>query len=275
MTSRLAELIFLRCSMMKCNYWPTLVLATCGAIFWITATPAAAQVSIYHMDFKPADFNPASPGLAAGETNIGPTNFAMPGFGWDETHGQQGRPGVFFPNVAGLNPEDPTNRAFVFLFGTAGQTNSTFTSTTTPGSTFPAGGINPTLPANAGLGFTWSQHLEANAGGNPVHVRFAVQTAAGSWYASNAVFDTGTVGQGSQGNYDPELLTYNPAKANWLNLTIGAAAADGVTIGATPAADLTGNITGIGFIGAVCPAIDRPHRLRRRRHSAGSRRRDR
>ena len=46
-------------------------------------TPAAAQVSLYHMDFKPADFNPLSPGLAPGEANIGPTNFAMPGFGWD------------------------------------------------------------------------------------------------------------------------------------------------------------------------------------------------
>ncbi len=218
------------------------------ATFLIGAIPAAAQVSLYHMDFKPADFNPASPGLVEGELNIGPTNFAMPGFGWDETHGQQARPGVFFPNAAGSAPEDPGNRAFVFLFGAADQNSSTFTSTTTPGSTFPAAGIDPTLPANAGLGITWSQHLEANAGGNPVHVRVAVQTAGGNWYASNGIFDTGTVGQGSQGNYDPQALLYNPAKANWLNLTLGATAAEGVTIGATPALDLTGNITGVGFV---------------------------
>ena len=214
------------------------------------ATPAAAQVSLYHMDFKPADFNPASPGLVAGEMNIGPTNFALPGFGWDETHGQQARPGVFFPNAAGSAPEDPGNRAFVFLFGPNGQTNSTFTSTTTPGSTFPAGGINPTLPSNAGLGFSWSQHLETTAGGNPVNVRVAVQTAGGSWYASNAVFPTGTVGVGSQGNYDPQSLLYNPARANWRDLTLGATPAEGVTIGGQPAADLTGNITGIGFVAA-------------------------
>jgi hypothetical protein len=222
-----------------------------AGIFWLlVASPVVAQVSLYHMDFKPADFNPASPGLAPGELNVGPTNFAMPGFGWDENHGQQARPGVFFPNVAGSNPEDPGNRAFLFLFGAAGQTNSSFTSTTTPGSTFPAGGINPTDPANAGLGFSWSQHLENTAGGNPVNVRFAVQTASGSWYASNAVFPTATVGVGSQGNYDPQSLLYNRARANWLNLTLGATPAEGVTIGAQPASDLTGNITGIGFIGA-------------------------
>ncbi len=104
------------------------------------------------------------------------------------------------------------------------------------------------MPANAGLGFTWSQHLETTAGGNPVHVRFAVQTVSGNWYASNGVFDTGTVGAGSQGNYDPQALLYNPAKANWLDLTLGATAAEGVTVGATPAANLTGNITGIGFV---------------------------
>jgi hypothetical protein len=232
------------------KYGPAVALAIAVLTAFNGAMPADAQVSLYHMDYKPADFSPSSPGLAPGELNIGPTNFALPGFGWDETHGQQARPGVFFPNVAGSNPEDPGNRAFVFLFGAAGQTNSTFTSTTTPGSTFPAAGIDPTAPANAGLGFSWSQHLENNAGGNPVHVRFAVQTAGGNWYASNGVFDTGTVGQGSQGNYDPQSLLYNPAKANWLNLTIGATAPEGVTIGAQPAVDLTGNITGIGFIGA-------------------------
>jgi hypothetical protein len=216
----------------------------------VVVTPAAAQVSLYHMDFKPADFNPASPGLVPGELNIGPNNYAMPGFGWDETHGQAGRPGVYFPNVPGLNAEDPTNRAFVFLFGANGQTNSTFTSTTTPGSTFPAGGIDPTDPDNVGLGVSWSQHLETTAGGNPVNVRVAVQTAGGNWYASNAVFPTGTVGQGSQGNYDPQSLEYKPAKANWLNLTIGATPAEGVTIGEQPAVDLSGNITGVGLIAA-------------------------
>ena len=231
-----------------------LFLAVAAATLAVVA-PAAAQVSLYHMDFKPADFNATSPGLAAGELNIGPTNFAMPGFGWDETHGQQARPGVFYPNVAGSNPEDPGNRAFLFLFGAAGQTNSSFTSidmqnTDLAPVKFPVGGIDPTLPANAGLGISWSQHLETTAGGNPVHVRVAVQTTGGSWYASNAVFDTGTVGAGSQGNFDPQQLLYSPVKTNWLNLTIGATAADGVTIGAAPASNLTGNITGVGFIGS-------------------------
>jgi len=183
-----------------------------------------------------------------GELNIGPTNYAMPGFGWDETHGQQDRPGVYFPNVEGLEPEEPTNRAFLYLFGTTDQTSSTFTSTTTPGSTFPVSGVDPTDPDNNGLGITWSQHLENNASGNPVHVRVAVQTVGGSWFASNGVFDTGTVGQGSQGNYDPQALLYDPAKANWLDLTIGETAAEGVTLGGQPALDLSGNITGIGFI---------------------------
>src|SRR5262245_62622888 len=97
------------------------VLAMTAALVALhITTPAGAQVSLYHMDFKPADFNPSSPGLQPGEANIGPTNYAMPGFGWDETHGQQARPGVFYPNVAGGTPETPGNRAFVFLFGAAG-----------------------------------------------------------------------------------------------------------------------------------------------------------
>ena len=224
------------------------------------------------MDFKPADFNPASPGLAAGEVNIGPTNFAMPGFGWDETHGQQARPGVFFPNVAGSAPEDPGNRAFVFLFGPNGQTNSTFTSTTTPGSTFPAAGINPTLPANAGLGFSWSQHLETTAGGNPVNVRFAVQTASGNWYASNAGFPTGTVGVGSQGNYDPQSLLYNPARANWRDLTLGATPAEGVTIGGSAGRRFDGQHHGHRLRRGISRAVDRPHRFRGRWHTTRARR---
>jgi hypothetical protein len=214
----------------------------------MVAAPAAAQVSRFHQDFKPSEFNAASPGLAVGEVNIGPTQFAMPGFGWDENHGQQARPGVFFPNVSGLNPEDATNRAFVFLFGNTGQNSSTFTSTTTPGNTFPVGGIDPTLPANNGLGFTWSQHLENNAGGNPVHVHVAVQTTGGNWFESQQDFPTGTLGQGSQGNYDLQTLTYNPLKANWLTLTLGATGPDGVTVGAQPAVNLTGNIIGMGFV---------------------------
>jgi hypothetical protein len=227
-----------------------MVSALAIALAVLLSGPAVAQVSLYRMDFQPSDFDPASPGLVVGEPNVGPTLFAMPGFGWDETHGQQGRPGVFFPDT-GAEPETPGNRAFMFLFGAAGQTNSSFTSTTTPGSTFPAGGINPTLPENAGLGISWSQHLENNAGGNPVNVNVAVQIAGGNWYASSAIFPTGTVGQGAQGNYDPQSMLYSPAKANWLNLTIGATPAEGVTIGAQPALDLSGNITGIGFIGSM------------------------
>jgi hypothetical protein len=81
-------------------------------------------------------------------------------------------------------------------------------------------------------------------------VRVAVQTAAGSWYVSNAVFDTLTTGGGAQADFQPQVLTYNPAKANWFDLTIGALPEDGVTIGAQPAVDLTGNITGVGFVAA-------------------------
>jgi hypothetical protein len=235
----------LRWSMIK-RIGSRIVLVAAGALAAsILAAPAFAQVSLYHMDFKPADVTVA--------ITDGPNNYAMTDFGWDNTHGQAGAPGVYFPNVAGLNPEDPSNRAFVYLFGSTGQSSSTFTSSNTTsgataGSNFPAGGINPSLPANAGLGFSWSQHLENNDGGVPVNVRVAVQTAAGNWYASNSVFPTGITGAGSQGNFDPQQLIYNPLKANWLNLTIGAAPADGVTIGAAPGVDLTGNITGIGFV---------------------------
>jgi hypothetical protein len=232
------------------------VLCVAAAMTALAVTPALGQVSLYHMDFKPSDFNPSSPGLQAGETNLGPNNFAMPGFGWDETHGQGGRPGVYYPAVAGSLPETPGNRAFVYLFGSNGQTNSTFTSTTTPGSTFPAAGIDPTAPANAGLGISWSQHLENTANGGspaapvPVHVQVAVQTGGVNWYLSSAVFDTGVTGAGSQGNFDPWSLTYSPLAANWLNLTVpgGTTLGQPVTIGTQPAANLSGNITGVGFV---------------------------
>src|SRR5262249_23698095 len=42
-----------------------------------------------------------------------------------------------------------------------------------------------------------------------------------------------------------QLLAYDPAKANWLTLTLGTGSA---TLGAAPAANLSGNVTGLGLV---------------------------
>ena len=165
--------------MKKCIYRQALLVAACGIISWITATPAAAQVSLYHMDFKPADIYPGD--VYTGNGN----NYAMTDFGWTE-NATNGAPGMYFNNLVGKNAEDPGNSAFIYNFGSGGIQQGIFTSSNAvlggvANSTFPASGIDPTLPANAGLGFSWSQRLESGVGPDNVQVAVKRQTATGTF----------------------------------------------------------------------------------------------
>ena len=194
---------------------------------------------------------------------VGPTNYAMTDFGWDDTHGQAGTPAstsrMWRPIASPLawlaSQKTRATEPSSICSGPSGRPCRRSPPATPPWvqrwvQPSPRPGSIRRAPANSGLGFSWSQHLENGTNVLPIHVRLAVQTAAGNWYVSNGVFDTGTTGAGSQGNFDPQFLNTNPTKTNWLNLTIGATPADGVTIGAQPAANLTGNITGVGFVAA-------------------------
>ncbi|HEY4258709.1 MAG TPA: dockerin type I domain-containing protein [Schlesneria sp.] len=219
----------------------------------VAVTPAAGQVSLYHTGFTTLDatITPAD----------GPTGFVMPDWGWTDNNSPTGTPGVFFPNT-GAAPDADQNHSFVYMFGNTSANpaatqgvfiSSNATTGVTANSNFPI--IDPTLPANNGLGFTWGQNLQNNGG--PAYTQFAVQTANGNWYLStasfvaqalvNGVIQT-TNGGGAQGPYYATSLIYNPAKANWLSLTVPTAAATAVTIGTQPSVDLTGNITGVGIV---------------------------
>jgi len=77
----------------------------------------------------------------------------------------------------------------------------------------------------------------------------------GNWYASAAGLtaptstDPGgypTWNGSTYGNFDPASLTLTAAKANWVTVTgVGTGT---ITLGSTPANDLSGNITGVGIL---------------------------
>lgn len=102
-----------------------------------------------------------------------------------------------------------------------------------------------------GLTINWQQRQErsfdndfADAPGIPIDVRIAVEVG-GAWYASAAAFPTSGESQFSDGPWTEHSLGYDPAAANWLDLTL---AAPGATIGGAAGADLAGDITGLGFV---------------------------
>ena len=97
--------------------------------------------------------------------------------------------------------------------------------------------------------------LESGVG--PDNVQVAVQTANGNWYLSTAVFPTVGAAQGNPqtvSTYDQHTLIYNTAKTNWLSLTVPATTTTAVTVGTQPATNLTGNITGVGFVTSLIRA---------------------
>jgi hypothetical protein len=98
--------------------------------------------------------------------------------------------------------------------------------------------INPA--AGGGVDISWWQSEQGITAGSTVDIHPAVQVG-GQWYAWQRAFSTADV----QSPWRRQLVAYSPAKANWLSLTLGTGSA---TLGAAPAVDLSGNITGLGLV---------------------------
>jgi hypothetical protein len=94
--------------------------------------------------------------------------------------------------------------------------------------------------AGGGVDISWWQTEQGITAGSTVDVHPAVQVG-GQWYAWQRAFSTADV----QSPWRRQLMAYSPAKANWLALTLGTGSA---TLGAAPAVDLSGNITGLGLV---------------------------
>jgi hypothetical protein len=122
--------------------------------------------------------------------------------------------------------------------------------------------------ASAPVSFNWWLGSNTAAGGGLNDVRVVVRVG-GAWYASNEIFTNPSVSAGANfGSTDPLVqgaversLIFNPAAANWLQLTFdgdynpttdtGTASTVPIALGAAAPAPLSGLITGFGFYRAV------------------------
>jgi hypothetical protein len=116
---------------------------------------------------------------------------------------------------------------------------------------------NPAIASStAGLTIAWAQRLEnqfddsfaeATGTGTGVDVRPAVQIG-GQWYAAAASVSTGNADNTTTGGtFANQSLAFNAAAANWVTVG-GVDGTGGVTLGAAPGSDLSGNITGLGLV---------------------------
>jgi hypothetical protein len=186
------------------------------------AAESARAVSLYREDFP----SPAGDGTLASVgwdgTNIGVSGHSAGLFG-DATDGFH----WWFSNTA--------------IAAATTTTEMSFTTEMAP--------IDSTTPA---LTVAWEQRLErqfddafgdASGTGTPVDVRVALRVG-GQWYASaNAISSGNTV----SATWTPQSLAFNPAAANWLVLS-DVDATPGVTLGAAAGSNLSGTITGAGFV---------------------------
>lgn len=110
----------------------------------------------------------------------------------------------------------------------------------------------PISTATPLLTLSWAQRLErqfddgfgdASGTGTGPDVRPAV-LIGGQWYASAAAVSTGNV---TSAAYTAHSLAFNAAAANWV-LVGGVDGSGGVTLGAAPGANLSGDIAGVGLV---------------------------
>ena len=182
----------------------------------LLSSAALADTILYYEDFQP----PVPEGTTADQ------NVALIHWAADIQGGNQGR---LFTNNLGLTPPDWAGWSWANggaeAFFTDRTMNSGFTA----------------ISLDAGQ-LTFSIDMASNYQGENTLNYFAVQMNDGQWYVSTtnlgippATFTT----------YD---MVFNAAKENWLLMTVNAGGTDGPAIGGTPLADLTGSITGVGFV---------------------------
>jgi hypothetical protein len=191
------------------------------ALLPLVASPRALAASVYRQDF-PSD---------SGES--------LSGINWDDAHiGGNG-------NTAGVSKNDAGGQ-YLWWYNNTGLADAT----TVTGACLTTK-LAP-IPVSADtLKARWEQRLEnikddndTDTTGTPAEVRLAVQVD-GKWYASDKSYKTTPKGVGNTGAWEAQELTLDPAAKNWRELTLGS---DDAKLGAAPANNLAGNITGIGFV---------------------------
>jgi hypothetical protein len=159
--------------------------------------------------------------------------------GWDDSHiGGNG-------NTAGVSKND-AGVQYLWWYNATGLN---------PATTVTAACVTnkmPPLPVSTpDVTFSWEQRLEnekddndTDVAGTPAELRLAVEVG-GKWYASAAAFQTTPAGVGNGGKWDAQKIVFDPAAKNWRELTL---AGSDAKLGAAPADNLSGDLTGVGFV---------------------------
>jgi hypothetical protein len=94
-------------------------------------------------------------------------------------------------------------------------------------------------------GLTFSVDISSGFGAATANARFIVQIDNGSWYASTTFLGNPTAA------FTTKSLAFDPAAANWQNLTVSGTGANNspAAIGSVAGTALSGTITGVGVLG--------------------------
>jgi len=205
-----------------------LLTRLCGLLLALAASTAVAQTTVlYQQNF----------GTGNGST------LTLAQVGWTGLHTPSGWNGIYVQPGAkdGLTSEPlPEN---VLYFGASQPAAGIFYTTTGAGSGTHGNSaftsINPAQHTNLNIA-VWTQW--SWQGGNLTNY-FALQVG-GAWYVHTNKPLT-TLQQSSGDPFYKSSITYSPTATNWNTLSFDSS---GVTIGARPAANLSGDITGVGVV---------------------------
>lgn len=160
-----------------------------------------------------------------------PGNFSMATEGWSEAV-----PGSPFPLFQRIGSD---GAGFAFL----GSANTVIYYATTATDTNQAGLPFPNINVASYPDLSFSVDLAPSFSSSNVTAFFAVQLNGGPWYVSSSALPVPTATDSA--TYSTYSMAFNPAAANWKNLTI---AANNATIGSTAAGNLRGVMTGLGLV---------------------------
>jgi hypothetical protein len=163
---------------------------------------------------------------------VGPIsgNYPVTDIGWTEA--VSGTPASLYETIGG------DGAVFAYQGGAATVAYYTTTETDTNQSGLPFPNINLAGYPNVSL----SVSIAPSFNSANVTAYFVAQINSSAWYiAANPI----PVPVGDTSTFSPYTMAFNPAKANWNNVTI---TASGALIGATAASNLSGVMTGAGLV---------------------------
>jgi hypothetical protein len=160
-----------------------------------------------------------------------PGNFPITSEGWSEAV-----PGSPFPLFQRIGSDAA---AFAFL----GSANTVIYYTTSASDTNQAGLPFPNIKLGSYPDLTFSVDIAPTFSASNVTASIAVQLNGGSWYVASSPLPVPT--SSDSPTYSTYTSAFNPAAANWKNLSINA---NNATIGATASSNLSGAMTGFGLV---------------------------